>query len=136
MIPLWIIGKGPIIYLIAFACLQVGAFSVLKELVVVLPDCLADHIGSLIPGIEKALSVSIFSAVETVIETYLVFSLMLNYPSFQYFLSLFIFQDKSSTSNLKIEALIFTRLVLASHSPPVFHPHIEVLAVTLILFYC
>lgn len=63
---------------------KVGTFSVLKELVVVLPDCLADHIGSLIPGIEKALS------------------------------------DKSSTSNLKIEALIFARLVLASHSPPVF----------------
>jgi cullin-associated NEDD8-dissociated protein 1 len=68
---------------------KVGAFSVLKELVVVLPDCLADHIGSLIPGIEKALN------------------------------------DKSSTSNLKIEALTFTRLVLASHSPPVFHPYIK-----------
>lgn len=38
--------------------LQVGAFSVLKELVIVLPDCLADHIGSLTPGIEKALCVS------------------------------------------------------------------------------
>lgn len=36
---------------------QIGAFSVLKELVVVLPDCLADHIGSVIPGIEKALCV-------------------------------------------------------------------------------
>lgn len=35
-------------------------------------------------------------------------------------------QDKSSTSNLKIEALIFTRLVLASHAPPVFHPYIKV----------
>ncbi|KAK8574751.1 hypothetical protein V6N12_062434 [Hibiscus sabdariffa] len=68
---------------------KVGAFSVLKELVVVLPDCLADHIGTLIPGIEKALN------------------------------------DKSSTSNLKIEALIFTRLVLASHSPHVFHPYIK-----------
>ncbi|MFQ6643808.1 hypothetical protein Gotur_018826 [Gossypium turneri] len=68
---------------------KVGAFSVLKELVVVLPDCLADHIGTLIPGIEKALN------------------------------------DKSSTSNLKIEALIFTRLVLASHSPSVFHPYIK-----------
>ncbi|KAF4356554.1 hypothetical protein F8388_006298 [Cannabis sativa] len=68
---------------------KVGAFSVLKELVVVLPDCLADHIGSLIPGIEKALN------------------------------------DKSSTSNLKIEALIFTRLVLASHFPSVFHPHVK-----------
>ncbi|XP_019198259.1 PREDICTED: cullin-associated NEDD8-dissociated protein 1-like isoform X1 [Ipomoea nil] len=72
---------------------KVGAFSVLKELVIVLPDCLAEHIGSLIPGIEKALC------------------------------------DKSSTSNLKTEALIFTRLVLASHSPPVFHPHIKILQV-------
>ncbi|KAG5541203.1 hypothetical protein RHGRI_021154 [Rhododendron griersonianum] len=70
----------------------VGAFSVLKELVVVLPDCLADHIGSLIPGIEKALC------------------------------------DKSATSNLKIEALVFTRLVLASHSPSVFHPYIKALS--------
>ncbi|KAL5982815.1 Cullin-associated NEDD8-dissociated protein 1 [Asimina triloba] len=37
---------------------KVGAFSVLKELVVVLPDCLADQIGSLISGIEKALNLS------------------------------------------------------------------------------
>ncbi|XP_044462410.1 cullin-associated NEDD8-dissociated protein 1-like isoform X2 [Mangifera indica] len=71
---------------------KVGAFSVLRELVVVLPDCLADHIGSLIPGIEKALN------------------------------------DKSSTSNLKIEALVFTRLVLSSHSPSVFHPYIKALS--------
>ncbi|KAF5803140.1 putative TATA-binding protein interacting (TIP20) [Helianthus annuus] len=71
---------------------KIGAFSVLKELVVVLPDCLADHIGSLIPGIEKAL------------------------------------YEKSSTSNLKIEALIFTRLVLASHSPAVFHPYIKAIS--------
>ncbi|XP_010252337.1 PREDICTED: cullin-associated NEDD8-dissociated protein 1 isoform X2 [Nelumbo nucifera] len=71
---------------------KVGAFSVLKELVVVLPDCLADHIGSLVSGIEKALN------------------------------------DKSSTSNLKIEALIFTRLVMASHSPSVFHPYIQALS--------
>ncbi|TYH28547.1 hypothetical protein ES288_A02G152100v1 [Gossypium darwinii] len=69
--------------------LQVGAFSVLKELVVVLPDYLADHIGTFIPGIEKALN------------------------------------NKSSTSNLKIEALIFTRLVLASHSPSIFHPYVK-----------
>lgn len=71
---------------------KVGAFSVLKELVVVLPNCLEDHVGSLISGIEKALN------------------------------------DKSSTSNLKIEALTFTRLVLASHSPSVFHPHIKALS--------
>uniref|UniRef100_A0A7N0ZXV2 Cullin-associated NEDD8-dissociated protein 1 n=1 Tax=Kalanchoe fedtschenkoi TaxID=63787 RepID=A0A7N0ZXV2_KALFE len=68
---------------------KVGAFSVLKELVVVLPDCLADHVGTLITGIEKALS------------------------------------DKSSTSNMKIEALVFTRLVLASHASSVFHPYIK-----------
>jgi cullin-associated NEDD8-dissociated protein 1 len=71
---------------------KVGAFSVLKELVVVLPDCLADHFGSLVPGIEKALN------------------------------------DKSSTSNLKIEALVFTRLVMASHSASVFHPYIKALS--------
>ncbi|XLT79698.1 hypothetical protein S245_001429 [Arachis hypogaea] len=75
---------------------KVGAFSVLKELVVVLPDCLADHIGSLIPRIEKALN------------------------------------DKSSTSNLKIEALVFTRLVLSSHSPDVFHPYIKALSAPVI----
>ena len=39
--------------------MQVGAFSVLKELVIVLPDSLSDHMGSLVPGIEKALNVSI-----------------------------------------------------------------------------
>ncbi|KAK9054826.1 hypothetical protein SSX86_025905 [Deinandra increscens subsp. villosa] len=71
---------------------KIGAFSVLKELVVVLPDCLADHIGSLITGIEKALC------------------------------------EISSTSNLKIEALTFTRLVLASHSPAVFHPYIKAIS--------
>jgi hypothetical protein len=38
---------------------------VLKELVIVLPDCLADHFGSLVPGIEKALNVSEFYFVET-----------------------------------------------------------------------
>ncbi len=37
---------------------QVGAFSVLKELVIVLPDSLSDHVGSLVPGIERALNVS------------------------------------------------------------------------------
>lgn len=38
--------------------LQVGAFSVLKELVMVLPNSLSEHMGSLVPGIEKALNVS------------------------------------------------------------------------------
>ncbi|KAH7437479.1 hypothetical protein KP509_05G074400 [Ceratopteris richardii] len=68
---------------------KVGAFSVLKELVTVLPNCLANHMASLVPGIEKALN------------------------------------DKSSTSNLKIEALVFLRLIMASHSPSVFHPHVK-----------
>ncbi|KAG0632469.1 hypothetical protein M758_1G330700 [Ceratodon purpureus] len=71
---------------------KVGAFSVLKELVIVLPNSLSEHMGSLVPGIEKALN------------------------------------DKASNSNLKIEALVFTRLVMASHSPSVFHPHIKALS--------
>lgn len=51
-----------------------------------------------------------------------ILSFLLFYRGFP-FLTL---QDKSSTSNLKIEALIFTRLVLASNSPSVFHPYIKV----------
>lgn len=35
--------------------LQVGAFSVLKELAIVLPHSVADHVGSPIPRIKKAL---------------------------------------------------------------------------------
>ncbi|XP_074329684.1 cullin-associated NEDD8-dissociated protein 1-like [Apium graveolens] len=66
-----------------------GAFSVLKELAIVLPDSVADHIEYLIPNIAKALC------------------------------------DKSSTSNLKIEAFVFTRLVLASHSSLVLYPYIQ-----------
>ncbi|KAG1370006.1 hypothetical protein COCNU_15G003720 [Cocos nucifera] len=54
--------------------------------------CLADHIGSLVSGIERALN------------------------------------DKTSNSNLKIEALVFTKLVMASHSPSVFHPYIQALS--------
>ncbi|CAI5988630.1 unnamed protein product [Closterium sp. NIES-64] len=71
---------------------RVGVFSVLKELVHVLPNCLTDLIALLIPGIQKALS------------------------------------DKASNSNLKIEALLFTRLAMASHPPHVFQPHIKELA--------
>ncbi len=45
-------------------------------------------------------------------------------------------QDKTSNSNLKIEALVFTRLVMASHSSAVFHPHIRVYSQDyLILFW-
>uniref|UniRef100_A0A0D9YMT8 Cullin-associated NEDD8-dissociated protein 1 n=1 Tax=Oryza glumipatula TaxID=40148 RepID=A0A0D9YMT8_9ORYZ len=41
-------------------------------------------------------------------------------------------KDKSSTSNLKIEALVFTRLVMASHSPAVFHPYIQALSIPIL----
>eukprot|EP00850_Spirogloea_muscicola_P001350 SM000005S17147 [mRNA] locus=s5:408611:419235:+ [translate_table: standard] len=71
---------------------RIGTFGVLRQLVLVLPNSMADYIASLIPGIEKAL------------------------------------QDKASTSNLKIEALIFTRLVVSSHSPPLFNQHVKVLS--------
>lgn len=70
----------------------VGAFSVLKELAIVLPHSVADHVGSLIPRIEKAL------------------------------------RDKSSTSILKIEAFIFTRLVLSSQSSTMLYPYIKDIA--------
>lgn len=77
--------------------MQVGAFSVLKELVVVLPDCLTDHIGSLIPGIEKALTVSnIVSS-----WNHVPISSSCSITGFGLFVPL---QDKSSNSNLKIEA--------------------------------
>jgi hypothetical protein len=57
------------------------------------------------------------------------FSLLLRgFYYWSIFCHYFSFQDKSSTSNLKIEALIFTRLVLSSHSPDVFHPYIKVTA--------
>ncbi|KAL8156104.1 hypothetical protein AgCh_001263 [Apium graveolens] len=60
---------------------KVAALSVLKELAVVLPDCVADNFKILLREIQNALC------------------------------------DKSSTSALKLEALILTRLVLASNSP-------------------
>jgi len=69
-----------------------GAFSLLKELVLVLKGCLTDHITALVPGIQFSLG------------------------------------DKSTNSNLKIEALTFLRILLATHSPSVFHAHIKALA--------
>lgn len=36
--------------------------------------------------------------------------------------------DRSAGSNLKIEALIFTRLAMESHPPEAFQPHLDVLA--------
>ena len=40
-------------YLVWVCTLQVGAFSVLKELAIVLPKSLSEHMGSLVPGIER-----------------------------------------------------------------------------------
>lgn len=88
---------------------------------VVLPDCLADHIGSLVPGIERALNVSGF-----IQHTFFMDCQCCSFSSVHVFTIFFSLQDKSSTSNLKIEALVFTKLVLASHAPPVFHPYIKV----------
>lgn len=34
--------------------------------------------------------------------------------------------DKASNSNVKIEALLFLRLVMASHPPEVFQTHLKV----------
>ncbi|XP_074331362.1 cullin-associated NEDD8-dissociated protein 1-like isoform X4 [Apium graveolens] len=68
---------------------KVAALSLLKELAVVLPECMADNFKILLPEIQNALC------------------------------------DKSSTSALKLEALILTRLVLASNSPTVFYTYIE-----------
>jgi len=69
-----------------------GAFSLLKELVIVLRGALSEHIAALVPGIQMSLG------------------------------------DKNTNSNLKIEALTFLRLLLASHDPRVFHPFIKVIA--------
>lgn len=41
---------------------------------------------------------------------------------------LFSLRDKVSNSNLKVETLVFLRLLLQSHSPASFYPHIEALA--------
>jgi len=69
-----------------------GAFALLRELVVVLPGALTDHIASLVSGIQFSLG------------------------------------DKNSHSNLKIEALIFLRLLLHSHPADPFYPHVKILA--------
>uniref|UniRef100_A0A671PRT6 Cullin-associated NEDD8-dissociated protein 1-like n=1 Tax=Sinocyclocheilus anshuiensis TaxID=1608454 RepID=A0A671PRT6_9TELE len=35
--------------------------------------------------------------------------------------------DKSTSSNLKIDALVFLNVLLSSHNPEIFHPHISVI---------
>eukprot|EP00898_Chlorokybus_atmophyticus_P001722 jgi/Chlat1/2550/Chrsp175S02405 len=71
---------------------KVGAFSLLKELVQVLPNSLDENVPTLVPGVERALT------------------------------------DKQSNSNVKIEALLFLRLLMASHAPEVFQPYVQTLS--------
>lgn len=64
-----------------------GCFSLLTELVTVLPGILHDQISLVVPGIYFSIS------------------------------------DKSSTSNMKIDALSFLSCILRQHKPEVFYPH-------------
>lgn len=41
--------------------------------------------------------------------------------------------DKNSTSNMKIDALCFVCVLLQSHNPQVFHPHIQMLVPLIVL---
>ncbi|XP_066581205.1 cullin-associated NEDD8-dissociated protein 1 [Prorops nasuta] len=67
-------------------------FSLLKELVLVLPGALTNHIPALIPGIQYSL------------------------------------RDKNSSSNMKIDTLAFVHILLVTHQPEAFYPHMSVLA--------
>lgn len=73
-----------------------GSFSLLLELINVLPGCLNDHLDILIPGILYSLN------------------------------------DKTSTSNIKIDALIFLNSLLKTHQPAIFHPFLEELTPAII----
>ena len=37
------------------------------------------------------------------------------------------FSDRNSSSNMKIDTLAFVNVMLSSHNPKVFHPHINVI---------
>jgi len=69
---------------------RVAAFSCMRQLVVSLPGCLAEHAALLVPGVERALK-------------------------------------EVAANNLRIEALSFVQLVLSTHPPATFQPHVNVL---------
>lgn len=71
-------------------------FSLLKELVLVLPGALTNHISALIPGIQYSLG------------------------------------EKNSSSNMKIDTLAFVNTLLLTHPPDAFHPHMCVIAPSII----
>lgn len=75
-----------------------GAFSLLRELVLIQEGGLTEHIAALVPGILLALG------------------------------------DKHTSANLKIEGLVFLRILFSFHNPKAFHPHVKQLSVP--LFKC
>ncbi|VDI71922.1 cullin-associated NEDD8-dissociated protein 1 [Mytilus galloprovincialis] len=76
-----------------------GCFSLLTELVVVLPGALTDHLQALVPGIQYSLG-NLFDANAGI---------------------------KTPVPNMKIDTLSFLNCILTHHSPVVFHPHVKVL---------
>lgn len=66
-----------------------GSFSLLLELINVLPGCLNDHLDIVVPGILYSLN------------------------------------DKNSTSNMKIDALVFLNALFKTHSAEIFHPYLQ-----------
>ncbi|XP_030071478.1 cullin-associated NEDD8-dissociated protein 1 [Microcaecilia unicolor] len=80
-------------------------FNMLTELVTVLPGALTQHIPILIPDGLRIGSLLSFAVLGVI------FSL----------------NDKSSSSNLKIDALSCLYVILCNHSPQVFHPHVQAL---------
>ncbi|XP_054693741.1 cullin-associated NEDD8-dissociated protein 1-like isoform X5 [Grus americana] len=111
-----------------------GCFSLLTELANVLPGCLADHIPALVPGSQSipllkgseyygpafAFSVTIVNIKSPVI---------VPGPdprtSYKPIGIVFSLADKSSSSNMRIDALSFLHVLLCNHQPEVFHPHIK-----------
>ncbi|KAF2075079.1 hypothetical protein CYY_003599 [Polysphondylium violaceum] len=71
---------------------RVGAFSLLKELIIVSPGALTNHVQQLMSGLSLCLG------------------------------------EKNNNSNLKIEALVFLKLLFASHPAKAFQPSCAVLA--------
>jgi len=66
-----------------------GSFSLLLELINVLPGCLNDHLEILVPGILYSLN------------------------------------DKNSTSNMKIDTLVFLNALFKTHPAEIFYPHLQ-----------
>lgn len=111
-----------------------GCFGLLSELAHTVPGALEEHIPALVPGT---------STLKTQESSDMFFQ---RKPSFSlFFLSLlcppgilFSLTDKSASSNMKIDALCFLHVLLISHPPQAFQPHMQVLqaSATLSAFKC